>query len=141
MLSALILTKNEEDNIVDCLESISFCDEILVIDDDVVLLELFRAFLAGKGYKVETAVDGAEGLQKLKKNPPDLVMLDVIMPRMDGYSFVRELKKDDKFRNIPVVVLTAREMMRDVFVQEGVKDYVVKPCDPEELLKVLLKYF
>ncbi len=111
------------------------------MDDDPILLKLFEAFLAGKGFQVETAVDGLEGLEKVKKNPPDLVMLDVIMPRMDGYSFLREIKKDPKFRNLPIVVLTAREMMRDVFVQEGIKDYVIKPCDPEEVLKVLLKYF
>ena len=62
-------------------------------------------------------------------------------PRMDGYGFVREIKKDPKLRAVPVVVLTAREMMRDVFVQEGIKDYVIKPYDPEELLRMIVKHF
>jgi CheY-like chemotaxis protein len=115
--------------------------KILVIDDDEATLKLLKPFLAGKGWQVETALDGVEGMEKTRSWKPDLIVLDVVMPRMDGYGFVRELKKDLQLRRIPVVVLTAREMMRDVFVQEGIKDYVVKPYDPEELAKVISKYF
>jgi CheY-like chemotaxis protein len=115
--------------------------KILIVDDDATTLKLLEAFLAGKGFKVRMAADGIEGLEKVKQEQPDLVLLDVMMPRMDGYGFVREVKKNIKFRSIPIVVLTAREMMRDVFAQEGIKDYIVKPYDPEELLKTLLKYF
>ena len=115
--------------------------KILVVDDDVVSRKLLQSLLVEKGYEVETAVDGVEGMEKLRQNRPDLVLLDVMMPRMDGYGFVREVKKDLKIRNIPIVVLTAREMMRDVFIQEGIEDYVVKPYDQAELLKILLKYF
>lgn len=115
--------------------------KILIVDDDVASLKLLEAFLAGKGFEVQVAVDGVEGLEKVSQGRPNLVLLDVMMPRMDGYGFVREIKKNIEFRSIPIVVLTAREMMRDVFVQEGIKDYIVKPYDPEELLKTLLKYF
>ena len=115
--------------------------KILIVDDDNSTLNLLRSFFAGKGFDVQTAVDGVEGLEKVRQWGPDIVLLDVMMPRMDGYGFVREMKKDAKLRGVPIIVLTAREMMRDVFVQEGIKDYVVKPYDPEELFKILLKYF
>ena len=115
--------------------------KILVVDDDIAAQKILQAFLVSKGFEVETAADGLAGLEKMRQARPDLVVLDVMMPRMDGYGFVLEMKKDAKFRNVPVIVLTAREMMRDVFMQEGIKDYVVKPYDPEELLKILLKYF
>ena len=115
--------------------------KILLIDDDEATLKLLKPFLVSKGYSVETAMDGLEGLEKVRSWKPDLVVLDVIMPRMDGYGFVREIKKDPKLRAVPVVVLTAREMMRDVFVQEGIKDYVIKPYDPEELLRMIVKHF
>ena len=113
---------------------------ILIVDDDSATLQLLQFFLIGKGYDVETAEDGVSGLEKVKKSCPDLIVLDVMMPRLDGYGFVREIKKDAKLRRVPVVVLTAREMMRDVFLQEGIQDFVVKPYDPEELFKILLKY-
>jgi len=114
--------------------------KILVVDDDTVSLKIIESFLKAKGFEVQTALDGIEGLEKVRQGHPNVVVLDVIMPRLDGYGFVCEMKKDLKLRNIPIVVSTAREMMRDVFVQEGIKDYVVKPYDLEELLKILLKY-
>ena len=114
--------------------------KILIVEDDATAADLLRRFLEGKGLTVETALDGYEGLERIKKGAPDLVLLDVIMPRMDGYGFLRELKKDPQLRMLPVVVLTAREMMRDVFVQEGVKDFVPKPYDPAELYKIVQKY-
>ena len=115
--------------------------KILIVDDDAATLQLLHSFLTEKGFEIETCVDGIEGLEKAKVWGPALILLDVMMPRMDGYGFVREIKKDAKLRNVPIIVLTAREMMRDVFLQEGIKDYVVKPYDPEELYKILLKYF
>jgi CheY-like chemotaxis protein len=114
--------------------------KILVVDDDSATLSLLQAFLSAKGLEVHTALDGVDALEKLAKIRPDLIVLDVMMPRMDGYGFLREIRKDTKFRSTPVVVLTAREMLRDVFVQEGVRDYVTKPYDPEDLYKTLSKY-
>ena len=115
--------------------------KILIVDDDNTTQKLLQSFLAAKGFEAEVASDGLAGLEKMKLFHPDLVVLDVMMPRMDGYGFIREIKKDPKLRSVPVIVLTAREMMRDVFMQEGIQDYVVKPYEPEELLKILLKYF
>ena len=113
--------------------------KILVVDDDVMLLDLLRIFLTEKGYEVVTAQDGIDAFEKLKTVTPDLIILDVMMPKMDGYSFVRELKKEPGFRSTPVIVLTAREMTRDLFVQEGIKYFVIKPYDPEELHSIVLK--
>ena len=76
----------------------------------------------------------------MKNMKPDLIILDVMMPNMDGYGFLREIKKEPKFRAIPVVVLKGREMMRDLFVQEGVQDFVRKPCSQEELYNTVSKY-
>ena len=115
--------------------------KILLVDDDEATLKLLKPFLVTKGFEVETAIDGLQGFEKVKSWKPDLVVLDVIMPRMDGYGFVHEIKKDLKLRALPVVVLTAREMMRDVFMQEGIRDYVIKPYDPQELLKMIQRHF
>ena len=114
--------------------------KVLIVEDDPATLGLLKTFLSEKGLEVQTAADGLDALEKVRKSAPDLVLLDVIMPKLDGYGFLRELRKDPKLRGMPVVVLTAREMMRDVFVQEGVKDFVTKPYVPEELYKTVSKY-
>ena len=114
--------------------------KILIVDDDSASRNLLQSFLSAKGFEVDISEDGIAGLEKAKSGFPSLIVLDVMMPRMDGYGFLREIKKDASLRNIPIVVLTAREMMRDVFLQEGIKDFIVKPHGPEELFKILLKY-
>ena len=115
-------------------------NKVLIIEDDPAALSLLKDFLLSKGLDVSTAVDGLEGLEKVKALKPDLILLDVMMPKLDGYGFVRELKKIPDLRAMPIIVLTAREMMRDVFVQEGVKHFITKPYDPAELYKTVQKY-
>ena len=114
--------------------------KILLVDDDAATLKLLQVFLEAKNLEVQTAQDGVDALDKLKNMMPDIILLDVIMPKLDGYGFLREIKKEPKFRSVPVVVLTGREMMRDIFIQEGIKDFVTKPYDPEDLYKILSKY-
>lgn len=87
-----------------------------------------------------TAADGLEGLKKVKAEKPDLILLDILMPRMDGFTFLLELRKDEKAHNIPVIVLTAKEMMQDLFKMEGISDYLVKPFEAEDLLARVQKY-
>lgn len=113
---------------------------VMIVEDDAVTMALLEKFLTDKKLKVQTATDGLDALEKIRRSAPDLVLLDVMMPKMDGYGFIREVRKDPKLRNLSVVVLTAREMLRDTFVQEGVKDFVTKPYDPEELYKIVKKY-
>ncbi|MFA5060017.1 MAG: response regulator [Candidatus Omnitrophota bacterium] len=114
--------------------------KVLVVDDDPVVLKLVKSRLEANQYEVTTASDGDEGLQKLKTQKPDLIILDVEMPRMDGYTFVVELKKHDDLKNIPIIILTAKEHLKDLFKLEGIRDYIVKPFKAEKFLETVKKY-
>ncbi|HTL48600.1 MAG TPA: response regulator [Verrucomicrobiae bacterium] len=109
--------------------------KILVIDDDPHIVELLKNRLVACSYQVVTAHDGEEGLLQVQKEHPDLIIVDVLMPKMDGYTFVRTLKRNEAIKATPVIVLTAKDKMKDLFELEGVKDYMVKPYRPEDLLK------
>lgn len=108
--------------------------KILVVDDDPMILKLVQSRLEANQYTIVTAGDGDEALIKVGTEKPDLIILDIQMPKMDGYTFLRELKKSKDHKNIPVVVLTAKDKMQDLFKLEGVKNYIVKPFETKELL-------
>ena len=110
---------------------------ILLIDDEKDLLELLGEFLEASDYEVLKASDGKEGLALARQEKPDLILLDVMMPRMDGYKMCRFLKSQKKCRDIPVILLTARSQVQDrKFGKElGVDAYVTKPFEHGELLK------
>ncbi|MCP4650434.1 MAG: response regulator [PVC group bacterium] len=108
--------------------------KILVVDDEVHVLKLLESRLRANGYEVITASDGEEGLQKVSSENPDLIILDVVMPKMDGYTFVRKIKYDTSIRTIPIIILTAKNELKELFELEGAKDYIVKPFKTEELL-------
>jgi CheY-like chemotaxis protein len=108
--------------------------KILIVDDDVTLIAILETFLKSQGYEVMVAHDGVEGIKKLKLNP-HLVILDVQMPVMDGYEFILEKKRIEGARQVPVIVLTAREGMVETFKVEGVREYLLKPFQPAVLLK------
>lgn len=108
--------------------------KILVIDDDPDIVELVKMRLAESGYNVVTAGNGKDGLDKVARENPDLIVLDVLMPSMDGYTFIKELKASQRAKSIPIIILTAKEKMKDLFEMEGVKHYMVKPFDSKELL-------
>ncbi len=114
--------------------------KILVIDDEAGVLKLIATRLEANKFVVVTAVDGAEGLEVAKREKPDLIILDIQMPKMDGYSFVRELKKISDLQSIPIIVFTAKDKMQDLFKVEGIKDYIVKPFDAEVLLAAIKKH-
>ena len=101
--------------------------KILVIDDDLEVVELVRRKLEANQYEVITANDGASGFSLLRDQKPDLIVLDVLMPHMDGYSFVQEIKRHDDLRNIPILVVTAKDEMQELFITEGVSCFLVKP--------------
>ena len=113
---------------------------VLVIDDEHTIQKLVASRLEASGYQIVAANDGLEGLAKLKSERPDLIVLDIQMPTMDGYTFLIELKKLTEFRNIPVIVLTAKDKMEDLFRLEGVKEYLVKPFQAEDLLIAVKKH-
>ena len=115
--------------------------KILVIDDDPNIVELIKNRLSVNGYQVVTAYDGEEGLQQVEAEHPALVIVDVLMPKMDGYTFVRTIRKSDETRDLPIIVVTAKDKMKDLFELEGVKDYLIKPYQSEELLAKVSSYF
>lgn len=111
--------------------------KILVIDDEPELVKAMKIRLESEGYDVIAAYDGEEGLKKTEEETPDLIVLDIMMPKMDGYTTLQELKKKHSNSNKPlppVIVLTAKDKMKDLFALEGVEDYVVKPFENQDLL-------
>ena len=109
--------------------------KILVIDDDPTIIKLVRSLLEEAKYQVTTAVDGQEGLEKVKDNIPDLIILDIKMPKTDGYTFILELKKQEDLKDVPVMMLTVQDAMEDLFRMEGVQDYLTKPIDSKVFLE------
>ena len=114
--------------------------KILVIDDDPTLSRMVEAFLSAHGFTVLIAHDGDEGIAKVKTERPHLIILDVQMPKMNGYTFVFECKKIPHAQSIPIIVLTAKQGMAEIFKVEGVKEYLTKPFKQEELLANVQKY-
>ncbi len=110
--------------------------KILVCDDDPLLLELMDFRLQAKGYAVVKAKDGAEALEMVRSERPDLVVLDAMMPRTDGFEVLARIKSDPQHSEIPVIMLTARKTEKDIVsaLEKGADDYLVKPFIPEELL-------
>ena len=106
---------------------------ILVVDDEPHVLRLVRANLESSGYKVLTAADGDEGMQVVESELPDLVILDIMLPRMDGYAVCRRIRE---ISTVPVIMLTARSAQVDLVhgFEVGADDYLTKPFDVTELL-------
>jgi DNA-binding response OmpR family regulator len=107
-------------------------DRVLVVDDEPMVREVVTQYLEREGFVVETAQDGAGALDAIHTRPPDLLVLDVMLPERDGFSVLREMRKHS---TIPVILLTARgdESDRVVGLELGADDYVVKPFSPREL--------
>lgn len=117
---------------------------ILVIEDDPAIEELVVHYLRSDGYAVRTARDGAEGLELAGRLDPSLVILDVMLPGMDGLEVCKSLRRRDKTANVPILMLTAKgeETDRIVGLELGADDYVTKPFSPKELMarvKALLR--
>lgn len=111
-------------------------DAILVIEDDEDILNLLRFNLEAAGFTVITSADGYEGLNLARTRSPKLIILDIMLPGLDGFEICKELKRKKETSSIPVVMLTARgeEVDRIVGLELGADDYVVKPFSPRELL-------
>ncbi len=108
--------------------------KILVVDDEVDLAMMIKTRLEANGFEVMTASNGKDGLIQWKKASPDLIILDITMPGMDGYTFIQE-SKSQKLPEVPIIVLTAKPGMKDIFKVEGARDYIVKPFNNTELLE------
>ncbi|MEE4314700.1 MAG: response regulator [Desulfofustis sp.] len=117
---------------------------ILVVDDDIDLVEALAMKLESLNYAVAKAYDGVEGFDKIKTRRPDLVILDVMMPRKDGYQLCDELKKSDDYKDIPVILLTAvtDAISSTNYTHMGGKttladDFVSKPIDLDKLMEIV----
>lgn len=114
---------------------------VLVCDDDELLVELLTYRLASKGYEVQVARNGAEAVAMAMAQPPNAIVLDMMMPVLDGQQVLRKLRDAAETANIPVVMLTARKQERDIVdaFELGASDYLVKPFIPEELMTRLAR--
>ena len=109
---------------------------VLVVDDDPDLRELMRLLLEGAGYRVETARDGREALERVSAHAPALVLLDMKMPGMNGWQFARTLRRTHN-RRIPIVVVTAGDDARRTAEEVGAEAYLGKPFELDDVLKVV----
>ncbi len=109
---------------------------ILAVDDEEDLLELVRYNLIREGFDVTTAATGEEALVTIRKNPPDLILLDLMLPKMDGLTVMRRLTENEELKKIPVIMLTAKGEEADVItgLELGADDYVTKPFSPRILV-------
>lgn len=117
--------------------------KILVVDDERHIVRLVQVNLEKVGYQVVTAYDGVEALEQVAKEKPDMIILDVMMPRMDGFEVLKKLQSDAATREIPVIMLTAKAQDADIFRgwSSGVSSYLTKPFNPRELLTFVERIF
>ena len=110
---------------------------ILCIEDEPEMIDLIRLILGRRGFEVKGANGGVQGLEMIRKEKPDLILLDLMMPDMDGWEVYQQIKADEKTRDIPVIVVTAKAQSIDKVLGlhiAKVDDYIAKPFQPQELL-------
>ncbi len=120
----------------------SYRARVLCVDDEPGVVELISLILKPQNVQVDGANSGLEALEAMRQNPPDAVMLDIMMPGMDGWEVYRQMRADEKLKDIPVIIVTARNSsFEEIIAREraGVSDYVTKPFVPNDLRKSLAK--
>ncbi len=116
--------------------------KVLIIEDEQILLTLLVRKLKEEGYEAMGAYDGEEGMKKVREFMPDLVLLDIVMPRKDGFTVMEEMQADEKLKNIPVVIISnsGQEVELDKARELGVKDWLIKTeFDPKEVIEKVKK--
>ena len=110
--------------------------KILITEDSPTILAIAKDTLECAGFVVICAVDGQEALDKARQTQPDLIILDLMLPKIDGYKVCRMLKFDEKYKNIPIIIFTAKAQEADIKLAKevGADAYIIKPFDPEMLL-------
>ncbi len=116
---------------------------ILVADDSPFVLEIVETVLKSEGFEVITANDGMEAWDKIQKEIPDIIIIDVVMPGMNGYEICEKVKADEKLKNLPVMMLTTKAQDKDIELAQasGADLYMTKPFDPDELTGKVRKFF
>ena len=117
-------------------------EKILIIDDDVDTLRLVGLMLQRQGYQIVAASNGSQGLAKAFDERPDLILLDVMMPDMDGYEVTRRLRKNPTTATVPILMFTAKTQLDDKVTgfEVGADDYLTKPVNRQELLSALKRW-
>ena len=115
---------------------------ILIVDDDRIIVRRIQRKLENEGLECLVASDGEEGLHKAKKEEPDLIIMDVMMPKINGYQVCRLLKSDEKYSHIPIIMLSSKDQESDKFwgMETGANDYLTKPVETEILFKKIQVY-
>ncbi len=115
--------------------------KILVVDDSPTELKLITSTLEGSNYLIVTATDGVQALEKVKKEMPDLVVLDVVMPNMDGFQACRKMKASPEVKDIPIIMLTSKNQKADEFwgKKQGAEVYLTKPFADDALLEAVAR--
>ena len=113
---------------------------ILLIEDTRELREIFTEYFQRKGFRVFIAVDGEDGLLKLKSLIPDIIVLDIIMPKLDGFEVCKEIKKNQKLKNVPIILYTAKSnpINKIKGASLGVDAYITKPCTMSDIYKQVM---
>jgi two-component system alkaline phosphatase synthesis response regulator PhoP len=116
--------------------------KILVVDDEVDLVETIRFPLEAEGFNVLVAYNGEDALNMARTENPDLILLDIMLPKLDGYKVCRLLKFDERYKNIPIIMLTARAQEKDriIGMETGADEYITKPFDMDKLLERVKAY-
>jgi two-component system alkaline phosphatase synthesis response regulator PhoP len=115
---------------------------ILVVDDEVDLVETIRFPLEMEGFTVLVSYNGEDALNQARKESPDLILLDLMLPKLDGYKVCRLLKFDERYKHIPILMLTAKTQEKDKLLgkETGADEYITKPFDIDELMKKVKAY-
>jgi twitching motility two-component system response regulator PilH len=116
--------------------------KILIADDSLAELQILQQALQPTGHTIVTVMDGEAAEAKIKSEKIDLIILDVIMPKKNGFQVCRDIKSNDQYKNIPVIMVTSKDQESDKFwgMKQGADEYLVKPFKPEDLLKAVKKY-
>ena len=111
--------------------------KILVVDDEIYIVHILDFSLGIEGYEVMTALDGEQALAKVAQNRPDLIVLDIMMPKLDGYETCKALKQNPATHDIPVILLSAkgRNVDQKIGFEVGADDYITKPFSPRKLVE------
>ncbi|MBI1799029.1 MAG: response regulator [Candidatus Eisenbacteria bacterium] len=111
--------------------------KILVVDDEIYIVHILDFSLGMEGYEVLTALDGEQAIEKARAEHPDLIVLDIMMPKLDGYETCKVLKAGDDTKNIPVILLSAkgRNVDQKIGFEVGADDYITKPFSPRKLVE------
>ena len=116
--------------------------KILIVDDEADLVETVRFPLEMEGYHVLVSYNGEDALNQARKENPDLILLDLMLPKLDGYKVCRLLKFDDRYKHIPILMLTAKTQDKDKILgmETGANEYITKPFEMDDLLKKVKAY-